>query len=205
MLRFDPVCQIMKRITITILVIIAIIFGNGCYYVFYGQSRSYEKLQAGRRLNLYECCSVYSIHSAATIFSGILSPEAAHQCFLMQFAKDGSFHSKVTDFMKSEYIRNQVALHGGESFVIDYPLCDITGNKDSPLRKELRYALAYDGATYKWVDGHSILELEAKYDGYIAHYRIGWISFALNQHLLRHIQERGWLHICHITNIDRNL
>ena len=195
----------MKKIIIAILVVVALIFGNGCYYVFCGQSKSYEKLQAGKRLNFYECCSVYSMHSAATIFSGILSPEAAYQCLLMQFAKDGSFHSKVTDFMKSEYIRDQVALHRGESFVIDYPLCEITGDNDSSLRKELRYALAYDGATYKWVDGHSILELDVKYDGYIAPYTIGGISFTLNQYLLKHIQERGWLHKCHITYIDRSI
>ena len=194
-----------KKIILSFILFVIVIFTNGLIYLFYGQDKSYEKLQTGERLNFYECCSVYSIHTAATMFSSILSPEAAHQCFLMQFAKEGSFHSKVTNFMESETIKKQSAEHGGSSFIVNYPLLEITGNKNSALRKELRYALAYDGATYKWVDGHSILELDVKYDGYIANYKVGPVSFKLNQHLLKHIQDRGWLHKCHITYIDRNL
>lgn len=36
------------RITlVSLLVLVAVIFANGCYYVFYGQEKSMEKIQKG--------------------------------------------------------------------------------------------------------------------------------------------------------------
>ena len=192
-----------KRILIAVVSVLAVLFLNGCYYVFFGQERSMEKLNSGRRLSLYECCSVYSMNVAAVLFSWVLSPEAAEQCLLMQFAREGSFHTRKSDFWDSEFIQKQMLQHKGETFIVNYPLNDITGNKDSDMRNELRYALAYDGAVCTFVDGYPRLELEVRYDAYTAKYKVGPFDVNFHWQLLRHIQDRGWLHKCHITYLPK--
>lgn len=198
----------MKKIKVLLkilVIIVLIVFINGLYYIFAGQFKSMQKLSYGKELSLYECCSIYSVHTAAWLSSWILSPEAAEQCFLMSFSKEGSTHIRKAHFMKSDYIRKQIALHNGRTFTINYPLNEITSNKKSNLRKELRYALAYDGAEYYPIADpekdevlSSELRLDVKYDNYTAVYHIGIAKITFNWQLMRHIQNRGWLHKCTI-------
>ena len=55
----------LKITIISLLVLVALVFANGCYYVFWGQEKSMEKIRKGGELNLYECCSVYTMHMAS--------------------------------------------------------------------------------------------------------------------------------------------
>ncbi len=50
-----------KKITIIIFTIIALVFANGCYYVFWGQHRSAGKIRQGKELSAYEIGSIYEI------------------------------------------------------------------------------------------------------------------------------------------------
>lgn len=203
-----------KKILLTILVIFAIVFANGCYYVFNGQFKSMEKIKQGKELSLYECCSIYTINTAGWLFGWILSPEAADQCFLMQFAKTGSYHSRIVDISNSKFIQEEIVKHtdknGGLNFTLNFPLNEITSNKVSNFRKELRYALAYDGAraytipVVNELEGKDnketpVLEVDVKYDKYTALYHVGPFKVTFNWQLLNYIQTRGWLHTCKIT------
>lgn len=194
------------KLLLKILIVIAlVIFINGLYYICIGQFKSVQKLSNGKELNFYECCSIYSVHTVAWLSCWILSPEAADQCFLMAFSKEGATHIRKSNFIKSDYIRKQISLHNNTTFTINYPLNEITSNKKSSLRKELRYALAYDGAKYCPISDpekdemvSSELKLSVKYDNYTAIYHIGAARITFNWQLMRHIQDRGWLHKCTI-------
>ena len=194
-----------KLILKILIITVVIVFVNGLYYIFAGQFKSMQKLSNGEELSFYECCSIYSVHTAAWLTSWVLSPEAADQCFLMAFSKDGSTHIRKSCFMKSNYIRKQIALHNDKTFTINYTLNEITSNKNSSLRKELRYALAYDGAKYYPITDpekdevlSSELRLDVKYDNYTAVYHVGLFKVTFNWQLMRYIQDRGWLHKCTI-------
>ena len=75
----------MKKTIKIILAIIILLFVNLIYYVFIGQSNSTQKLEQNKELNLYECVSIYQMHTAVWMFGWILSPEAAQQAFIMAF------------------------------------------------------------------------------------------------------------------------
>lgn len=189
-----------KRIILAILLIAVAVSVNLAYYLFYGQSKSMDKLRADKELNLYECCSIYSIHIAACTFGWLLSPEAADQCVLMMFAKNDSWHFRKTHFMRSDYIQRQALVRDYKNFRLDFPLNDITSSKSSPLRSELRYALAYDGATYVHNDmeNEDELRLDVCYDAYTANYNVGIFDVTFYWQLLNYIQNRGWLSKVHI-------
>ena len=72
-----------KIVLIGVLCLVFAVLINGCYYVFWGQEKSMKKLQNNQDLNFYECCSIYSIHTAIWMFGWTISPEAAQQAFLM--------------------------------------------------------------------------------------------------------------------------
>lgn len=164
-----------------------------------------RKLNVGKELNLYECCSIYTMHIAATMFSGILSPEAADQCWLMLVGKEGGWYCRRSNYLKSDYIKDCIFNAKQTRTTINFPLNEITANPSSILRKELRYALAYDGAVYFLVDDTDpfwgSLELDVKYDKYTAVYNLGLISISFNWQLLSYIQDMGWLSKVHISYI----
>lgn len=192
-----------KRIFIGIISVILVSAINCAGYLYFGQQKSMSKLNAGQKLNLYECCSIYSIHLAACTLGWFISPEAAEQCVLMAFAKEGSFHFRHKDFMRSKFILKQSAMHD-KPFFVDFPLNEITSNKNSEYRNELRYALAYDGAKC-FLDEEFAeyrLELDVCYDGYTARYNIGPVDVVFYWQLLKYIQDMGWIHRVHITYFD---
>ena len=75
----------MKRFIILIVSLLALLFGNGFYYVFFGQHKSMAKLESGSELNLYEKCSIYTMHVALWTLGWPLSPQAARECFMLHF------------------------------------------------------------------------------------------------------------------------
>lgn len=76
-----------KKVILAIVILFCIAFANGCYYLFHGQFKSAEKLKQGKELNLYECCSIYSMHTALWMFCWPCSIGAANEVFMMQFRK----------------------------------------------------------------------------------------------------------------------
>lgn len=73
----------MKKIFFTIVLILTVIFFNGCYFVFYGQKKAVDKLKQNQELNTYEIISIYSMHLAICTAGWIFSPEATIQQILM--------------------------------------------------------------------------------------------------------------------------
>lgn len=77
--------KFLKSTFILAAVLVAIIFINGCIYVFTGQDRTMNKILAGEKVSLYEKCSIYTMHMAVYMFGWPLSPEAAGEIFRMSF------------------------------------------------------------------------------------------------------------------------
>lgn len=179
-----------------LLAAVAVVFVNGVYYVFYWQSKSAERLARGEDLNLYECCSIYTMHCAAVALGWMLSPEASYQCAVMMFSKEGSVHHRSSDFMRSNIIQSQTSNYKSGSIIIDFPLNAITGNKKSAQRNELKYAIAYDSAEYSLTNGTPTLTIDCKYDRYIGVYDVGVLVFRFHWELLRYIQDKGMIHRC---------
>lgn len=100
-----------KIILIGALCLVFAVFINGCYYVFCHQDKSMAKIQQGKELNLYECCSIYTMHMAVWMFGWPLSPEAARECVLLHFPRedDDLVRFKASrGFMKSPKLRAAV-------------------------------------------------------------------------------------------------
>lgn len=74
-----------KHLIRAVLILLLVIFANGIYYLFWGQFKSTERLKQGKELNLYEMCSVYSMHVGMSIVGWIHSPEATKQVISMTF------------------------------------------------------------------------------------------------------------------------
>ena len=94
-----------KKILVSIVILFAsvfvIVFANGCYYVFWGQDKSAEKLAQGKDLNAYEIASIYSMHTACWMFGWPVSPEAAKLIFAKQFHIDNKYKIFCTGDMPS--------------------------------------------------------------------------------------------------------
>ena len=74
-----------KRILFTLIALLTLLLGNGCYYLFHGQNLSAEKLRQGKDLNLYEKCSAYTMHIALWSLGWPMSPQAARECLMLHF------------------------------------------------------------------------------------------------------------------------
>ena len=195
------IMKTVKRILLTAVALLSIVFINGCYYVYKGQFKSMDKIQNGGKLNLYECCSAYTMHMAIWIFGWTISPEAAEQAFLMHFVKDGKVVTRNNDFFYSSVVfEQQTTDKYKETYFtkqIHYPTSSfVVGNN------ELRYALAIDGGEYKiqWIDdGENIYPIEqisvlATYKPYTEVFNIGPLKINIDYRILMYLQEIGWLH-----------
>ncbi len=135
-----------KITLVSLAIIIAVVFVNGCYYVFNGQHKSMKKLQQGKELNLYECCSIYSMHCAVWMFGWPIAPEAANECFKLHFPKEDGREYQLLSFSKKFYAsekyqeaRKQLEnANIGDSVSITW-----SGNEDYAITsKEHRMAIA---------------------------------------------------------------
>ena len=70
---------------IILAIVVGIIFINGCYFVFEGQFKATEKVNAGKELNIYEVFSTYTIHTACWMFGWVIEPTVAKLAFCSQF------------------------------------------------------------------------------------------------------------------------
>lgn len=74
-----------KTIGLILLIVITLVFINGCYFVFHGQFKATEKVESGKDLNAYEIFSTYTMHSACWLFGWIIEPTTAKLAFCSQF------------------------------------------------------------------------------------------------------------------------
>ena len=193
-----------KITLISLLAILAIIFANGCYFVFCHQDKSMAKIRQGKELNLYECCSVYTMHMAVWMFGWPLSPEAAKECFLLHLPHedDDVIRFRASKgFMKSPKLQEAVrylsdkpagtsvrvtwkaskdyALHSPERrAAIAVNACDvIKGEADKATGNyEVRIWCAMVYPKYSWTE-----------------FNLGKFSIYLHEGLFRYLEEKGWI------------
>lgn len=180
-----------KIIIALIATVIVILFINGCFYVFFGQQKSEKKLNSGKELNLYECCSIYSMHTAIWMFGWTLSPEAAEQAFLMIFPAKPRYR-RNDFFLKSKPI---YTTKDQSKRIINYEPSDFTG-------PERRYALALDGGTFYNYNANQEFIVSAEYGSRTDTFNIGPFPVSIHYRLLKYIQEKGWVHKYTMTYVD---
>ena len=98
----------MKRFFLVIAIIVGVIFANGCYFVFFGQMDATRKVVEGKRLNVYETFSAYTMHTATWLFGWPFFPQTAKVTFNMQFHTQPSSKRIVGEdpFAQHPYISN---------------------------------------------------------------------------------------------------
>lgn len=166
-----------KKILFVILAVIAVIVINGVYYVFAGQGRSMRKLESGKELNLYECCSIYTMHMAVWMFGWPLAPEAAHEAFLLHFPH------------KKDVVRNiDMYAANGFSKEIQVKGVDYANMKWADMRVPL--ALNSPDTYFEVTDSYSMCVVPVAYTDAV--HRIGRIP--VNTSLFVYLQKRGLLH-----------
>lgn len=98
-----------KRICIVLIIVIGIIFINGCYFVFYGQHKAAQKLENHQELNTYEIFSTYTMHIAICTISRIYGKEVAKEYIGMSFKRNRNTTKYVnSNFFLSSPIVKQV-------------------------------------------------------------------------------------------------
>lgn len=186
-----------KRIIITVISLLAIVFGNGCYYVFRGQIKSMAKLERGAELNLYEKCSIYTMHIALWSLGWPMSPQAARECFMLHFPqKDTVFidmhlnspriESAVASLKKRPVGSSvRVAWNGADAYSLASPehKAAIAVN---PCRvvKEWQESYMYTCSVY------SLMQYPRKSNTV---FTLGSIRIPVQEGLFRYLQDKGWL------------
>lgn len=159
-----------KKILIGVAIAVTVIFANGIYYVFNGQFKSAEKLAEGKDLNLYECCSIYSMHTAVWMFGWPVSPEAALEAFLMHFP-----HADITLPLDA------YAFNGFSTEIHSYDYAHMSF-------KDLRHSLALNSPETYWdvTTSYSLCVVPVKYTNNV---RQVW-KFPVNTVLFKYLQDK---------------
>lgn len=198
--------KIIKRVAIGLAVAVGIVFVNGCIYVFCCQDTSMEKVRQGKALNVYECCSVYTMHMALWLFGWPLSPEAAWECFLLHFPHE---EDEVVEFRarrkfctpKLKRAINSLADKPyGSSVTVAW-----NGDRDYALNSpERRAAIAVNACMVTKCRPADEVAAQGHYEASITcpmlypeysrtHFNLGKVSIMVHEGLFRHLQDRGWL------------
>lgn len=138
------------------------------------QQECYNKVKNKIELNLYEKCSVYSLHLGICTFSWILSPEASLQQCLC------TIHSDRIWELHSRYISRKFMNYEKKYIGTKYAF----GN--------LRWSLALNG-TYYHGDYIAPKDYKFVYPDLKCPTYIG--PFKFHEGLIRHLQDIGWLSV----------
>lgn len=185
-----------RKIILTILAVLTIVIGNGCYYVFHGQFRSAEKIRLGRDLSLYEVGSIYTMHLAICTVGWLYSPEATKEVLGMSFhANRGRIIEKESDFfLKCPSVAAKVRSLGSPSLKQKIAFDgDVSYMYNSPDR---RLALAVNPG-YIWKDCERVyLQADAHYPKcYNTHIGLPWGGqVTVNECLFSYLEDKGILH-----------
>ncbi len=166
-----------KPVKITLSVILGIIialFINGVYYVFWGQEKSAAKLDRGQELNLYECCSIYTMHMAVWLFGWPFCPEAAYEAMMMHIPRKNPIWIDGVDMYANNNFSTEIQAKG-----TDY------ANKSL---KDLRYLLALNSSntTFEVTPEYSMCVVSVKYTSAVR--QIGRIP--INTSLFVYLQDK---------------
>lgn len=185
---------LLKILIITALVIIT----NGFYYVFSGQFKSAQKLKEGKELNLYECASIYSMHTALWMFAWPCSIAAANEVFMMQFSGkdvDTVNHTNkyiLNSILSPKVINTMKSLSNGETKRVSY-----NGNVSYALNDpEHRAAMAINPCTITREDDTYVIRVNNTWPVHSeTHIKIkNGFEIVLNEGLFRYLQDRGIIH-----------
>ena len=186
-----------RRIIISFLTALALLFANGCYYVFRGQDKSMEKLQRGMELNLYEKCTIYTMHIALWTLGWPLSPQAARECFMLHFPQRDTVSiemhlsspriKEAVASLRDKPLGSSVAVswNGNEAYSLASPehKAAIAVN---PCRivKEWQESYLYTCSVY------SSMQYPKRSDTV---FTLGRIRIPVQEGLFRYLQDREWL------------
>ena len=167
--------KIYKRIAIIVIALSILVISNLLIWVTSPtiQQNCLKRIDDGGQLNLYQKCSIYTMHIAIFSVGQLVSPEAATEEFYLSYP-----HGKK--IFKTTMLRN---LKLGRVGLYYTP-------------KNLRVACALNGwyVKEKTIDGHPVKYVEAicRYD-YI-HDDTIILGFHFNEGLLTYMQDIGWLY-----------
>ena len=200
--------KFLKTTLILIVSVFLIVFVNGCYYVFYGQEKSMQKIQNNQDLNLYECCSIYTMHIAVWMFGWPLAPEAAKECFLLHVPSK----KDTVEFKTTQAVYDSERIQEAIDFLADKQVgTSITvawnGDKDYALNSpEHRAAIALNPCkitkieTPEWLTEYDSKLYDVKvtspmiYPEYSrTQFDLGKFTIVIHEGLFRYLQDKGWL------------
>lgn len=206
--------KVVKITLLSLLGLFVVVFANGCYYVFMGgQDRSMAKIRQGGRLNVYECCSVYTMQMAMWMFGWPFSPEAAKECFLLHFPHNGKDTVRISaseKFFRSPKMQAAMesladkpfgsSVHVAWSASRDYAwksperrpaiavnACNVTKVRSESRRRE---RTSMDGAYDISVTCRMIYPKYSRTE-----FDFGKFSVFIHEGLLRYLQDIGWLSV----------
>lgn len=194
----------LKKTLLVIATIFAIVFTNGVYYVFKGQFKSQEKLSAGKELNIYECCSIYSMHMALWMFGWPLAPEAASECFVLHFKFSGDRFSGPTSRKSLKVLSPKTVkiLKSLEYAPMNTSIrCAWDGNEAYALSsKEHRAAIALNPCAIEKTTKYAeepfcyVISSPMLYPKYSnTRFNLGAFTITINEGLFRYLQDHKWL------------
>ena len=193
-----------RKFFIAVLLLVATVFLNGIYFVFSGQRRAVEKIDGGGRLNLYEYCSVYTMHMALWLLGWPMSPTAAYECMTLHFP-----HKQDTITIRNERRRRSLlspkvvaAIHSLEKKPVGAKIRVTWNGNEAYSRSSPEHvaAIAVNPCTIIKAsyldDGMSLYTIRSEmlYPVHsVTRIDIGPFSVPLQEGLFRHLQDRGWL------------
>lgn len=82
-----------KIVVISVAFILALIVGNGCYWVFSDiQTRCADKIAEGRETSLYDKASILSLHLGICTVGALYCPETAYANFMMLITRKDTLY-----------------------------------------------------------------------------------------------------------------
>lgn len=184
----------LRIVLISFLSIFAVVFINGCIYVFKLQDRTMEKIRRSEKVTLYEKCSIYTMHMAVWMFGWPLSPEAAGEIYRMSFP----WNRGKVKFVKNDYFMDSPAVYKalaglpeGKRKRIAFK-AETAYNTASP---DHRVALAVNpGFLYK-KDGKIYLESYAHYPSYSrTPITLFGAKIYIHEGLFHYLEDIHWMH-----------
>ena len=186
-----------KKIIITILSMLALVVANGCYFVFCGPDRAMGKLQRGAELNLYEKCSIYTMHIGLWTLGWPMSPQAARECLMLHFPQKDtvSINMRLSSPRLDAAVSSLKDRPVGSSVTVSW---DGTGAY-SLASPEHKAAIAVNSCRIvkEWQENHLYtcsvycLIQYPRYSRTVI--TLGSVRIPLQEGLFRYLQEKGWL------------
>lgn len=197
--------KVFKKGLIAFAMLVSLVFINGTYFVFCHQVRTMEKIRKGGKANLYECCSIYTMHMALWMFGWPLSSEAAWECFLLHlphekdeivtFRSGRAFYTPkmkaaIASLADKPYGASvRVAWNGDRDYAFNSPerraaiavnACDVTKRKPEVSSVQGIYEVS--------------VTCPMLYPTYSrTNFNLGKFTIVIHEGLFRHLQNRDWL------------